>query len=207
MKTPSKRNWRCPSFLASNEKGKARDFAKRTFKRDAREAMKAEEQAAIKAKTDAQRKILIAWWRISSWTQINTVNWRLQALMHLLIESLFARTKIRTVQSGVRARISVAISTEAKLLSILVVLTWRTLYSLNRTQMKSSVSASVRLAIMMRSSGPRSGSRQGPAVKCIAKVDMAPHNHLSLLLLYTRYFDKWIEWSIGADSFLFESAR
>lgn len=115
--------------------------------------------------------------------------------MHLFIGSLFARTKIRTVQCGVRARISVAISTEAKLLSILVVLTWRTLYSLNRTQMKSSVSASERLAIMMRSSGPRSGtrsgSRQGPAVKCIAKVDMAPpHNHLSLLLLYTRYFDK-----------------
>lgn len=88
-------------------------------------------------------------------------------------------------------REGVAISTEAKLLSILVVLTWRTLYSLNRTQMNSSVSASERLAIMMRSSGPRSGSRQGPAVKCIAKVDMAPpHNHLSLLLLYTRYFDK-----------------
>lgn len=49
--------------------------------------------------------------------------------MHLLIRSLFPRTKIRTVQSGVRARISVAISTEAKLLSILVVLRWLALYS------------------------------------------------------------------------------
>lgn len=38
--------------------------------------------------------------------------------MHLLIGSLFLRTKIRTVQSGVRARISVAISTGAKLLCI-----------------------------------------------------------------------------------------
>lgn len=44
-----------PKF-SSNKKGKTRDFAKRRFKKDAREAMKAEEQAAIKAKTDAQRE-------------------------------------------------------------------------------------------------------------------------------------------------------
>lgn len=40
----------------SNKKGKARDFAKRRFKKDDREALKAEEQAAIKAKADAQRE-------------------------------------------------------------------------------------------------------------------------------------------------------
>lgn len=42
--------------FSSNKKGKARDFAKRRFEKDAREALKAEEQAAIKAKADAQRE-------------------------------------------------------------------------------------------------------------------------------------------------------
>ena len=49
MKTPRKRNWRCPSFLAAKKE-------KLGILQNANSRMRVEEQAAINAKADAQRE-------------------------------------------------------------------------------------------------------------------------------------------------------
>lgn len=119
-----------PKF-SSNKKGKARDSAKRRFKKQAREERKAEEQAEMKAKADAQRE--------DSDSLMENLITNSNKHRKLKITSLDApsdwilvpRTKIRMVQSGERGRINMAISTEAKLVFILVLLTRRAPRCLN----------------------------------------------------------------------------